>query len=116
MLVWKTWNLKDLLKLISQFCEWKLINKIYTKFEFAIFFFMIKIELYSSKPGSLVIEDPSIDVDGLNEKISLGWVSLNSNVSCGFLWVCFTTILQLLVNESNKSSVSFSGRIKSYYL
>ena len=71
---------------------------------------ILKTKLYTSKLVNLIIRDPSIEIDGLNEWISSGVVKFNSSVSCGFVWVCLKSVSQFLVIESNKSSISFLGR------
>ena len=68
--------------------------------------FIIKIELKTSKLFNPIIQDPSIEFDGLNEYVSFGWVSLSSNVSSALLGVCFKSVSQFLVIETKKSSVS----------
>ena len=60
-------------------------------------------------------------LDGLNEKVSPGWVSLNSSVSYGFVWFSSKSVSKFLVIESNKSSVLFlrlnvSRFIQYYYI
>ena len=50
-------------------------------------------------------------IHGLKEKVSLVLVSLFSNVSSGFVWVCLRSVSQLLVHEHKKSSVPIFGPI-----
>ena len=73
----------------------------------------IKIELYTSKHVNPVIQlkPRPKSLDGSIEKVFLGLVSLNSSVSCGFVWVCLISVSQFLVIESIKASVSLLGRI-----
>ena len=41
--------------------------------------------MYTSKLVNPIIQDPPIEIGGLKEKVLLGLVSLNSNVSWGFV-------------------------------
>ena len=66
---------------------------------------MLKIELYSSKLVKPIIQDPSIEISGSEENVSLGLVNLNSHVFSAFLWVCLISVSKFLLKESNRSSV-----------
>ena len=48
---------------------------------------MLETDPYFSRFDNQNIQDLSIEIGGLNEKIFLGLVSLKSNVSSGFEWV-----------------------------
>ena len=63
--------------------------------------FIINKELYVFKLNNPIIhlESKPRLLDGLNEKISLGLVSLDSEVSSGFLCVRLIGVSQSLVNE-----------------
>ena len=70
---------------------------------------ILKIELYTPKLVYLIIQDPSIEIDGLKKSDCLDVVILNSSVSWGFVGVCLIEVSQFMVFESNKSSVPFWG-------
>ena len=63
------WNIKDLFKLTVLICKWKLIKGMFMKFEFIFFSSVfLKTELYPSRLVNPIIQDPSIEIDGLYEK------------------------------------------------
>ena len=68
---------------------------------------LIKKELYTSRLVYPNNQDPSIEIRGLERNVSLGLLSLYSNVSSAFLRVCLIGVSQFLVIEIIISSVSF---------
>ena len=50
------------------------------------------------------------------KKFLFDWVSLSTNHSFGFVWVCLINVSQFLVIESNKTSVSFIGLTMSKFI
>ena len=70
---------------------------------------MLNIELYTSGLMNPVIQALLIDIGGLKWNVSLDLVSLNFNVSSGFLRVCLINVSQFLVIAIKKTSVSFLG-------
>ena len=46
---------------------------------------MLKKEMYSSRSINPIVQNPSIDIGGLKRNVSLGLLSLKTNVSSAFL-------------------------------
>ena len=67
----------------------------------------LEIELYTSKIVSPIIQDPSIRIGGLKWNVSLGLISLNFNVSTGFVWVWWISVSQFLAMDNIRSCFSF---------
>ena len=57
---------------------------------------IIKIDLYTSKLVTPTIQwESTLRLnDALKKNVSLGCVSKNSDVSCGFVWVCLISVSQ----------------------
>ena len=77
---------------------------------------MLKIVFYTSRLVNPTVHDPSIEIGGSKWNVSLGWDSLNSDISSAFRWVCSLSISQFLVIESNNTCVSFLGWIMSNFI
>ena len=61
------------------------------------------------------MQDPSFMLGGLNEEVFFGWVSLNSSVSRGLLWVSLVSVSQFSVIKSKKFFVPVAGRTMSKF-